>query len=195
MSKTFNRFKMLFAGLSLLACSSVFAAPLVVDVAGIQSFGEFGDADNTVLTFDVGANSTITSVSYSFGLTAYDPSYLSEMVVGFTDSNLFGVFFTPGLFEGFPGSAIYEGSVDLVEIGLSFNVGADGILRLEFFEDWDDFLGADGQWDFGTITFGIEPVAGEVPEPGSILLIGAGLAAMGYTGRRRAARKAGALAA
>jgi hypothetical protein len=41
----------LLVGLSFFACTSLFAAPLVVDVTGVQSNGEFGDPDNTVLTF------------------------------------------------------------------------------------------------------------------------------------------------
>ena len=44
-------------------------------------------------------------------------------------------------------------------------------------------------WNSGTITFGITEVVAppdvEVPEPASTLLIGAGLAIMGYASRRR----------
>lgn len=192
MSKMLNRFKVLFAGLSLLACTSVFAGPLTVDVSGIQSHGYIGDPDNTVLTYNVGANSRITSVAFSINVTAFSPSWLSEIGLMFTDSDQFdGVIFTPGVGDEFSGTASYIDSVDLISIDLDFLVGADGILRLEFFEDYDDGFGADGQWNFGTITFGIEPVASDVPEPGSILLLGAGLAMMGYAGRRRhGARKA-----
>ena len=38
------RLNKLFVGLSLLACTSAFATPFTFDVAGVQSFGEFGDA-------------------------------------------------------------------------------------------------------------------------------------------------------
>lgn len=187
-------FKKLLVSLSLLASSSLFAAPITFDVTGIQSHGLYGDADNTVVLLDVGANSVITSIAYDFTLTAYTPSWLADMVVGFENSKQTdGVFFTPGIAEWFPGTMSYSGFADLVELGLAFEVGVDGILRLEFFEDWDDLLGVDGQWDFGTITFGIETVdveePGEVPEPSTTLLIGAGLALLGYTGRRRAAGK------
>ena len=52
----------------------------------------------------------------------------------------------------------------------------------------------DGQWDFGTITFNVEPAAGEepgeVPEPATGLLLGAGLALMGYAKRRRSGARA-----
>ncbi len=185
-------FKKLLVSLSLLASSSLLAAPITVDVGGAQSAGFYGDADNTVILLDVGANSRVTSVSFDFTLTAYDPSWLTEMVLGFENSKQTdGVFFTPGLGELDSGTASYAGFADLIDLGLDFEVGVDGILRLEFFEvDWDDLPGADGQWDFGFITFNVEPAAGEVPEPATGLLLGAGLALMGYAKRRRSGARA-----
>lgn len=183
--------KTLLVSLSLLASTSVLAAPLVVDIAGVESHGELGDPNNTVWTYNVGANSTITGVSYSFNVTAYDPSWLSEIGLAFTDSKSGnGVVFTPGVLDWYSGTADYADAVDLREYDLAFQVGSDGILRLEFYEDYDDFSGPDGIWNFGTITFDIEPQAAAVPEPMSALLLGAGALAMGYAGRRRRAGKA-----
>lgn len=178
----------LLVGLSLLACTSVFAAPLVVNVAGVQSVGEVGDSGNTVFTFNVGAGSTITSIAYNLNLTAFSPSWLSEIGLYFSSSDQSdGLFFTPGFDDPNPGTASYADSADLVALGLSFAVGTDGILRLEFFEDFDDSsVSPDGVWNFGTITFGVQEVPGtNVPEPASALLTGAGLAVMAYAGRRR----------
>jgi hypothetical protein len=186
----------MIVGLSLLACTSAFAAPLVVNVAGIQSFGEYGDSANTVLTYNVGANATIIGISYSVNLTAFTPSYLSEIALAFEDSTQAdGVFFTPGFDDAGPGTGTYTDFADLVDLGLQFQVGADGLLRLEFFEDFDDdAVSPDGIWNFGTVTFFtdvVDPVdPGEVPEPATGMLMGAGLALMGYTARRRRAKAA-----
>lgn len=99
------------------------------------------------------------------------------------------MFFTPGLGDDFPGYASYSGFADLTQLGLAFEVGVDGILRMEFFEDYDDFFADwDGFYDLGYITIGFDTAnvdPSPVPEPASILLLAAGLATMRYSGHRR----------
>lgn len=191
----------LLAGLSFFACTSLFAAPLVVDVSGIPSIAGFGSGANTVLTYQVGANATITGLTYDVNLTASSPSWLSEIGLAFSDSTATnGVLFRPGGADENSGTATYTDFLDLVATELSFNVGSDGILRLEFYESFNDsVVNPDGRWNFGTLTFDVDssdvPVdpgtPGEVPEPASVLLLGAGLAMMGSAGRR-AGKPAGA---
>lgn len=185
-------FTKLLASLSFFACTSLFAAPLTVDVTNVESRGLLGTPGNVVMTFDVGANSIITSLDYTVNLTAYSPSWLSELGLAFSDSRIIqGVLLPPGGAYDIAGSGTFTDTLDLVAEGLSFAVGADGILRLEFFEYFDDrSVAVDGRWNFGTFTFGVQTVDVEVPEPATGLLLGAGLALMGYAGRRTAGKAA-----
>lgn len=186
------KFGKFLASLSFFACASLSAAPVVVDVTGIESVGRLDDPENTVLAIDVGANSRITSLAFDVNLTAYTPSFLSEMSLVFETSKFSeSVTLVPGPDDAFSGTGSYSDFFDLVALGLDFSVGVDGILRLEFFEEgFDDIPGADGIWNFGTLTFGVEPAAAEVPEPSTTLLLGAGLAMLGYAGRHRPTGKA-----
>lgn len=178
-------FKQLLVGVSLLACTSAFATPFTFDIAGARSAGEFGNEGNDVVEINVGANATITSVSYNVNLTAFPPSFFSEMFLAFTNSSAtIGANLQPGIGVNEEGTRTFTGMEDLVADGFSFNVGADGILRLEFYESFDDeSVLPDGVWNFGTITFNTN--AAEVPEPASGMLIGAGLALIACTTRRR----------
>lgn len=181
----------LLVGLSFFACASAFAAPFTFNVAGVQSFGELGDPENQIYEINVGANATIVSVTYNVNLTTASPGWLSDFGLAFTNAAFTdGVILNPGFGDNGPGTATYADTVDLIAEGLSFSVDADGILRLEFYEDFDDFAGVDGIWNFGTITFNtdadVPTVPGtDVPEPATGMLMGAGLALMGYTARRR----------
>lgn len=182
-----------------LASTSVFAAQLTVDINGIDSYGLFRSPDNSVLNFDIGANSYITNVTYNVNVSAYSPSWLSELAFAFTNSKVTeGVLINPAFIYDIPGTATFFDTLDLVAEDLDFYVGNDGILRLEFFEDFDDlFVNPDGRWNFGTITFDYTPQAApsDVPEPATALLLGGGAMLMGFAGRRRRAAKAPAMVA
>ena len=60
---------------------------LVVNVAGITSVAAAGTAGNAVLNFNIGAGSAVTGIGWAVNNTAFTPSWLSEMVVGFTNTD------------------------------------------------------------------------------------------------------------
>ncbi|WP_332856448.1 PEP-CTERM sorting domain-containing protein [Duganella sp. S19_KUP01_CR8] len=155
----------------------------VVNVAGIQSYGEFGEAGNTIIELNLGALAQVTSIAWNVDTTANSPSWLSELEVHFSPTSGSGVYLTPSATED-SGSEHNEGSAILADLGLTLNVGADGKLRLEFSDGYKD-LGpgeADGQWDAGSITIGY---VSAVPEPSTYGMMLLGLAAMGVVARRR----------
>jgi hypothetical protein len=182
----------LAACLSFLACTSAFAVPITINLGGdnpIESVGVFGDPANTSANVFVGANATISSISFSANLTAYPTSTLGDISVAFTDTTVTnGVFLRPASGNTASGTGTFQGRDDLAPQDAVFNVGSDGLLRLEFFELADDMAGADGLWNVGYFVIDVTqpdlPPAG-VPEPASVALMAAGLAMMGYASRRR----------
>ena len=169
-----------------IVTSTVRAAVLNIDTTGVTTYGEQGDPGNTVFTFDIGADSHVTGIGYDVNLTAFDPSYLSEITVGFTpsDPSLGGVFLAPAFDQDAPGSGNFTsgGIIDLVGQGLDFNVSDDGTLRLEFFESFTDAgVNPNGQFDSGTLSVQYDAV----PEPSTWALLGLGIVGTGVVALRR----------
>lgn len=158
-----------------------------VNVAGISSFGELGDAGNTVINLNVGANAEINGIGWDVIVSAFDPSWLSELTVSFESSDQAAGVFLNVSADDLPGlNAAYSsgGVVDLIGLGLNFAVGADGILRIEFFEGFDDAsVSPDGLWNSGTLTI----QTSVVPEPGTYGLMALGLLGVVGAARRRRA--------
>ncbi|MHA6722701.1 PEPxxWA-CTERM sorting domain-containing protein [Sphingomonas sp. RS2018] len=176
------------AALAAAVPTASHAAIIVVDVTGAQSFGARGAAGNVIRTVNIGAGSIVTGVGYDVTITASSPSYLSEAALAFTNSaNTAGVLLTPGVGVNSPGSGTYVDAVDLTAEDLNFTVGSDGILRLEFFETFNDSsVSPDAIWTRGTITFRYDEAIAAVPEPATWAMMTLGFGAVGFAMRRRA---------
>lgn len=182
------------AAIGLLASGPAQAATLTLDLADVASFGTFGDPRNIVWSFDLGAGAHITGLSYDLTLTAYGPSWLTELALALSDSALENGFtLTPGLADSLSGTTSYADSLDLVEFGRDFALGTDGLLRLEFWDLYDDGVNPDGRWS-GALAIDytpglIDPGSGPaVPEPASWALMVAGFGLIGAATRRRRGR-------
>lgn len=122
-------------------------------VAGIQSIDAIDSATNDVLEFNIGAGNALTGISWDVGIETLGLSWVSEARVQFSsstgssDPNAINLTVgngvnAPGNQEFSSGGVILFSSVPLNDI----TVGADGILRLQFFESYDDGPGADANW-------------------------------------------------
>lgn len=174
--------------LSALAAAALAATPLAAsavdltyDVSSTLSYDSLGDGDNVVVGIDIGALSTVTEVAWDVQLTTVGTSWLAETSVQLSDSALSNwARIQPGI--GGSGFAHFVGSLVLPNGGVT--VGTDGILKLEFYETFDDYAGLiDSIWHSGSLVISYTPV----PEPGTYGLMALGLAGVVLAARRRRA--------
>jgi hypothetical protein len=160
------------------------------DVTGIDSWDAPGSPNNVIVDLDLaaalgyasGTSITMTSVGWDVTLTSFGASWLSEIGVAFGDQ--FGpaqINLRPGAGSNAPGTSTpfsSGGQVQFDSIPLPDIILSNGVLRMEFFESFDDVAGAvDGIWESGVLSIGtFEPV---VPTPGAAAVLGlAGLAGL-----------------
>lgn len=167
---------------------------VTLDVTGIASMDRLRSPNNVVVFLWVGPYNVVNGGGFDVYLQTVAPgSRLSDISVAVTNSAFelpaFG--FSPGALESVPGGPNhYMREVgDLPPNLPSVQVLADGLVRLEFFDGFDEAPGApDGLWVSGTVTL---QTAFPIPQPVSPGVVGvfgiAGLAAM----KRHRARASG----
>lgn len=161
------------------------AETFTFDFENLYSVDDKGADGNARLSFELGAGAFITGFGWDIDVTAFDPSFLSELTLDFTNTLGVGAAFSPAPEAYASGSWAGAGSVDLVNTGVSFHLQPDGMLHLEFHEFYDDEAGVpDGLWRSGSLSF--DYVAAPIPEPATYALWASGLLAVAaWRGRRR----------
>jgi len=160
--------------------TSNFTTTVSFDTVSVDGPGAPG---NTVIEVFIGANNSVTALGWDVNIETIGLSWLSEVVFNFDDTtgaNPNSVNVTPAPGDGMgtgvndqPGMGNFAsgGLVDLTDAGLgNLTVGADGILRIEIFEGYDDGPGPDAFVD-GSFTIGL---LNEIPAPGAVALFGLG---------------------
>lgn len=162
-----------FIAIAGIAVSSAASAQTTVDVdlAGVNFNGPAGAAGNEVINVNLAANAEVIGVGWDLSLEAFDPSWQSEATIQLEDSaQSTGVFLTPGVGFDEPGANAFSsgGVLDLVGLDLNFFVGADGNLRIEFSDSFDDGFAPQATISQGTLTIQY------IPAPASAALLGLG---------------------
>jgi len=128
------------------------------EVDGLLSFGLAGDPLNALLDLGFDGPVRIVGISWAVQIQTFGESWLSEAGVRFGTSDEWNLALLPGAGvddnndnQPFPFTS--GGIFDLRELGLDFSLLADGVLRIEFFETFDDNPGTpDAIWVSGEIS-------------------------------------------
>ncbi len=161
------------------AASAVDGVVVNVDISGTESWDGYGDPSNTVILVDTAALLGLPSgtptefhgIGWDVTIQTVGASWLSEAKIYFDDNiapDGSGLFLTPGVSDSFAGTGTYTsgGIIDLLDNGIPDVILPDGILRMEFYEGFDDYADAvDAVWLQGVLQLDI------VPEPASLALL------------------------
>jgi hypothetical protein len=161
---------------------------LEIDISDILSMDLFGAANNSVILYDVGGSTpwgndvVLDGIGWDLTIQAVGDSWLSDALIYLDDAvdpDGLGVVGNPGMYDRHSGAATYILDVqDLTDNGIADVPLPDGWLWIEMFEFYDDYPGAmDAKYLTGSTLY-----VSAHPEPGTIMLLGLGIA--GVVSRR-----------
>ncbi|KQR83539.1 hypothetical protein ASG07_07440 [Sphingomonas sp. Leaf343] len=163
---------------------------LVLNVAGFKINGELDDPRNTIRTLDLNGSVSdyvaVRVVSYDINLTAFDPSWLSEIRMGVSGRFGLSLISTPLSTEDRPGTTNLKG---VATYNSYIFTPLDGITRFQFFDVVDDpAIMPDAMVNSGTVTldyYGYSGPVSYVPEPATWAMMIGGFGMVGGAARRR----------
>jgi hypothetical protein len=164
------------AGAVLMLWSGLAVADTeTLDISGVASCDAPGAVCNTIIDIDLGAGSVLTGIGWDVTISTNSPSWFSEATISYGPDNGDPTFFSinPGLGDDTSGIRFFSsgGIFDLLT-GLGQTYPLDnGILRLEFSENFVDFNGSPDAFyvDPSLLTFQFDPAVDSdgdgVPDP------------------------------
>lgn len=164
------------------------ASSIDVDLSGFEVFGGFTDLNNTLVTIDIGAGSTVLGYQFiGLTFTTENGSWMNELVlsVEHPDGFLAGYMdvspSTVGAGGTFGPADGAWGDPGLDSFGAPFTV-AGGLVNVYAYDIFND-PGRDALISGGTLRIMFQPI----PEPSTYGLMALGLAGLGFWVRRRKA--------
>jgi len=179
--------------ISLAPVAPAQASDVIIDVTDLTPVGDLGTPGNPSFLLPAIPGVLVDLISWDLTITVNSPSWATDAQAAFgPSSDPAYITFTP-LFEYGSDSGTFSvaDSVSLADLGIAFNLDADGLLNVEFYDFIDDVPGVpDSIWISGSLTFhdiGLDEPLPEYPEPATWAMMIGGFALAGAAMRRRKA--------